>query len=163
MLPERLQHEKGDVGILCGWSKKKKATRELHPSWWGMIALCRQATEQLSLIFSNTTNRLMQHTKESRDISDKHILNQNNNNNSFYMLLRVEMLQSMWPRHILTVPGLSSATVLWLREAVYAIQVLNTLKSCFFQSPLNLPLEMHRLTWPSGIVQTYQHTTRSVV
>ena len=101
-------------------------------------------------------------TEESKDISDKYILNQNNNN-SFYMLLRVELLQSMWPRHILTVPGLSSATALWLRETVYAIQVLNTLKSCFFQSPLDLPLEMHRLTWPSGIVQTYQHTTRSVV
>lgn len=163
MLPERLQHEKGDVGILCGrGKKKKKATRELHPSWWGMIALCRQTTEQLSLIFSKATKTLMQHTEESKDISDKYILNQNNNN-SFYMLLRVELLQSMWPRHILTVPGLSSATALWLRETVYAIQVLNTLKSCFFQSPLDLPLEMHRLTWPSGIVQTYQHTTRSVV
>lgn len=164
MLPERLQHEKGDVGILCGRGKKKKkkATRELHPSWWGMIALCRQTTEQLSLIFSKATKTLMQHTEESKDISDKYILNQNNNN-SFYMLLRVELLQSMWPRHILTVPGLSSATALWLRETVYAIQVLNTLKSCFFQSPLDLPLEMHRLTWPSGIVQTYQHTTRSVV
>ena len=43
----------------------------------------------------------MQHTKESKDISDKYILNQNNN--SFYMLLRVELLQSMWPRNILTV------------------------------------------------------------
>lgn len=144
--------------------KKKKATRELHPSWWGMIALCRQATEQLSLIFSKATKMLMQHTEESRDISDKHILNQNNsNNNSFYMLLGVELLQSVWPQYILIVPGLSSATVLWLRETVHAIQVLNTLKSCFFQSPLDLPLEMHRLTWPSGIVQTYQHTTRSVV
>ena len=102
MLPERLQHEKGDVGILCGrGKKKKKATRELHPSWWGMIALCRQATEQLSVIFSKATKTLMQHTKESKDISDKYILNQNNN--SFYMLLRVELLQSMWPRNILTV------------------------------------------------------------
>ena len=81
--------------------KKKKATRELHPSWWGMIALCRQATEQLSVIFSKATKTLMQHTKESKDISDKYILNQNNN--SFYMLLRVELLQSMWPRNILTV------------------------------------------------------------
>ena len=102
MLPERLQHEKGDVGILCRrGKKKKKATRELHPSWWGMIALCRQATEQLSVIFSKATKMLMQHTKESKDISNKYILNQNNN--SFYMLLRVELLQSMWPRNILTV------------------------------------------------------------
>ena len=144
--------------------KKKKATRELHPSWWGMIALYRQATEQLSLIFSKARKRLMQDSKESRGISNKHILNQNNNKNSFCVLLRVELLPPLWPRHILTVPGETSATVLlWLRENVHASQVLNALKSCFFQSQLDLPLEMHMLTWPLGIVQTYRHTTRSVV
>lgn len=145
--------------------KNKMATRELHPSWWGMIALYRQATEQLSLIYSKARKRLMQDSKQSRGISNEHILNQNNNNkNSFYVLLRIELLPSLWPRHILTVPGETSATaLLWLRENVHASQVLNALKSCLFQSQLDLPLEMHTLTWLLGIVQTYQHTMRSVV
>lgn len=79
------------------------------------------------------------------------------------MQLRVELLLSLWPRHV-CVPGETSATVfLWLRENVDESRVSIAPKSCFFQSQLDLPLEMHMLTWPSGIVQTYQHTTRSAV
>lgn len=63
------------------------------------------------------------------------------------MLLRVELFPPIAvTQACLSVPGETSATLLlWLRENVDGSRVLNAPKSCFFQSQLDLPLEMHML------------------
>lgn len=67
---------------------------------------------------------------------------------SFRVLLRTELFLGG------TVPVADQ----WFREGVEGSQALSST-----ENSLDLPCEMHMTKCPSGIVQTYRHTTRSAV
>lgn len=91
----------------CVDRRKKRPPGNFTPADGEWLLSTKGATEQHSLIISRARKRLMQDSEESRGISNKHILGytqakgqmtaNQNNNNSFHVLLRVELFLSLWP------------------------------------------------------------------